>query len=79
LAGVVADAAVRYADQRGVLLMHAAGNDHLNYGRQSVDVFAPGVDSISTYSGNEYRSLSSTSMATQVVAGIAAVLKTCFT
>jgi len=115
----VVDEAIRYAERKGVLLVHAAGNDRLNidsipqyptgrylngrvipnlltvgasartndrhlaasfsnYGRQTVDVFAPGVDLISTWPGNEYRPDSGTSMATPVVAGMAAVLKTYF-
>lgn len=112
----VVDEAIRYANTRGVLLIHAAGNDHLdldsarqypaptylngqiipnlmtigassrlndstlvapfsNYGKRMVDVFAPGDFIISTTLKGTYGPSSGTSMATPVVAGIAAVLK----
>jgi cell wall-associated protease len=112
----VVDDAVKYAQSKGVLLMHAAGNDHLNidevthypttkfegkgsatnmitiaalswkpdsmiaapftnYGKKSIDLFAPGVDIHSTTPENEYKDASGTSMATPVAAGVAAVLK----
>jgi subtilisin family serine protease len=115
----VVDEAMRYADRKGVLIVHAAGNDHLdldsarqypsttyldgqtipnlitvgasnrsndstlaasfsNYGATTVDVFAPGVGIWSCDAGNKYRPSQGTSMATPVVAGIAAVLKTYF-
>jgi subtilisin family serine protease len=115
----VVDEAMRYANAKGVLLVHATGNDHLNVdsttqyptgrflngqpipnlitvgasartndehlvasfsncGRQLVDVFAPGVDIVSTYPNDKYRPGSGTSMAAPVVAGVAAVLKVHF-
>ena len=115
----VVDAAMRYAAQKGVLLVHAAGNSgdntdqttHFpstqyiggedipnlltvgassrqttselaasfsNYGRRTVDVFAPGVAIYSSTPGNAYATFSGTSMAAPVVAGEAAVLKAYF-
>jgi cell wall-associated protease len=110
------DAAIKYADEKGVLLVHAAGNDgnnndstdnypnpdfadhthpgnyvtvgassngkqggkiagFSNYGKKSVDLFAPGVQIYSTVpGGNKYGSASGTSMAAPVVAGVAALV-----
>jgi subtilisin family serine protease len=110
------DDAVKYAESKGVLLVHAAGNDaknldssynyptpallngtrptnwitvgasgdpkaggltanFSNYGKNEVDVFAPGVKIYSTVpGGNTYRDLQGTSMASPVVAGLAAMI-----
>lgn len=112
------DKAVKYAEKKGVLLVHAAGNSSLNtdiennypnkycndnrkakpyknwievgalswkggkespavfsnYGEKNVDVFAPGVDIYATVPGSEYESLSGTSMASPVTAGVAALV-----
>ena len=46
-----------------------------NYGKQNVDVFAPGLDIYSTIPGNKYENHSGTSMAGPVVAGLAAVIR----
>ena len=45
-----------------------------NYGQQRVDVFAPGEDILSTIPGNKYERDSGTSMASPVVAGLAALI-----
>lgn len=116
------DDAVKYAESKGVLLVHAAGNDakdvdihdnfpnpyfnndtsakapnwitvgasgdpvaggltasFSNYGKHGVDVFAPGVKIYSTLpGGNEYGNLQGTSMASPVVAGMAALIMSYF-
>jgi subtilisin family serine protease len=111
------DDAVRYADQKGVILVHAAGNDaqntdvvpsypskfyqgsneyakdwlsigastmqkgntlpafFSNYGKKTVDVFAPGHEIYSLKPGNKYETNSGTSMAAPMVTGVAALLK----
>ena len=49
-----------------------------NYGKNSVDVFAPGVDIYSTAPKQEYENASGTSMAAPVTAGVAAMLLSYF-
>jgi len=116
------DDAVRYAEIKDVLIIHAAGNDgedtdstgnfpnpelkvlkrkasnfitvgassdprvsgdyvadFSNYGKSTVDVFAPGVKIYSTLPGkSSYGFLKGTSMASPVVAGVAAVIRSYF-
>ena len=45
-----------------------------NYGKRSVDFFAPGVDILSTTPDNKYDTFSGTSMASPTTAGVAALL-----
>lgn len=113
------DKAVRYAESKGVLLVHAAGNDAAdndekpnfpnkyfldgkeaknwleigassfgsdegfvgsfsNFGKKSVDLFAPGVQIYSTTPHNQYEDLQGTSMASPVAAGVAAIIMSYF-
>ncbi len=51
-------------------------SDFSNYGKKSVDIFAPGSDIYSTTPENEYKMLSGTSMAAPVVTGVAALVMT---
>lgn len=46
-----------------------------NYGKSTVDVFAPGVAIYSTAPNNEYRNAGGTSMASPATAGVAAVIR----
>ena len=115
----VVDKAVKYAESKGVLLIHAAGNDgddldqesnfpnksftsggqaktwleigasswgadenfvgsFSNYGKKSVDLFAPGVQIYSTVPNDEYENLQGTSMAAPATSGVAAILMSYF-
>lgn len=49
-----------------------------NYGKRTVDVFAPGVKIKSTIPTNKYEENDGTSMASPVVAGVAAVIRSYF-
>jgi cell wall-associated protease len=115
----VVDKAVKYAEAKGVLLIHAAGNDgdnldeklnypnknykeggqaknwleigasaygadeefvgsFSNYGKKSVDLFAPGVQIYSTTPEDTYENLQGTSMACPATSGVAAILMAYF-
>jgi len=108
--------AIKYASDKDVVFVHAAGNDSnnvdvepnfpddnvngneisntyirvgalepkygsnivanfSNYGKQNVDVFAPGAKIYSTTPGNEYQTKGGTSMAAPAVAGVAALIR----
>jgi subtilisin family serine protease len=110
------DKAIQYAEKKGVLMIHAAGNDakdidlgsnfpnkklksgfiasnmievgansskkntslaadFTNYGDTAVDVFAPGVNIISTLPDNKYKSESGTSFSAPVTTGVASLVK----
>ncbi|MFG6685292.1 S8 family peptidase [Mariniflexile sp. HNIBRBA6329] len=108
--------AIKYANDKDVVFVHAAGNDSenvdiannfpddnvngvevsnsyirvgalepkygsnlvagfSNYGKQNVDVFAPGAKIYSTTPENEYDTKGGTSMAAPAVAGVAALIR----
>src|SRR5690606_792495 len=49
-----------------------------NYGKKTVDFFAPGVDIYSTDPGNGYDSADGTSLSSPVTSGVAAILMSYF-
>lgn len=109
----IVDEAVRYAESKDVLIIHAAGNDakntdkesnfpsprykndslcktwievgasqmnqgpasFSNYGKKTVNVFAPGFEIYNTVEDDNYEWLQGTSMAAPVVAGLAALIR----
>lgn len=113
------DKAVKYADSKGVLMIHAAGNDDdnndvkpsyptpyykdgksallwievgasawgadstlaaefSNYGKKTVNLFAPGVQMHSTAPNNTYDDVDGTSFASPATAGVAAMIMSYF-
>ncbi|HMS29823.1 MAG TPA: S8 family peptidase [Saprospiraceae bacterium] len=52
--------------------------DFSNYGKNSVDIFSPGVAIYSTVPGNAYRNLQGTSMASPIAAGVATLIRSYF-
>lgn len=78
-----------HAKASNFITVGASGDPHIgkgdaiayfsNYGKQTVNVFAPGVKIYSTLpGGNSYGFLQGTSMAAPVVSGIAALIRTYF-
>ena len=71
-------ASTRYAEvklKKGYIKQRGLVTDFSNYGKEMVDIFAPGHDILSTVPDNQYDVYDGTSMAGPMVAGVAALLK----
>lgn len=63
-----------------LMVVSASGKDgnpamNSNYGAQELDIYAPGIDILSTYTGDTYESGTSVLLAASTLAGVAALVK----